>query len=372
VSDPLASIVIDNYNYERYLGSAIESALNQTYAQLEVIVVDDGSTDRSREIIAGYGHRIVPVLKDNGGQASAFNAGFRASHGDLVCFLDADDSLLPTAMERSIGRYAAADIAKVHWPLLIIDEQGVETGDRYPEQPLPAGDLRDALIRTGPTPYLNPPTSGNAWSRSFLNKVLPVPEDEFRLGADAYLLTLAPLYGPLASVTEPQGCYRIHASNHFWHLGFDAQLEFEIRTHSRLCHALSRHARLAGIDVPPEALQPSEWVRELQQARELIVSLVPPGDTFILVDDNTWWPGDIAGRHRLPFLERAGQYWGPPLDDAQAIHELERLRGSGAHFILFASPCFWWLDYYAGFRRHLEKCFRCILHRETLIAFDIR
>lgn len=76
---PLASIIIDNYNYGRFLADAINSALAQTYQHTEVIVVDDGSTDNSREIISQYGDRIRPVLKENGGQGSAFNAGFEAS-----------------------------------------------------------------------------------------------------------------------------------------------------------------------------------------------------------------------------------------------------------------------------------------------------
>src|SRR3954451_20463787 len=96
---PLVSIVIDNYNYARFLPEAIESALAQTYPDTEVIVVDDGSTDDSREIIASYGSRVRPVLKTNGGQASAFNAGFAASRGDVVLFLDSDDTLFPEAVE---------------------------------------------------------------------------------------------------------------------------------------------------------------------------------------------------------------------------------------------------------------------------------
>ena len=79
---PLVSIVINNYNYGRFVGSAIESALEQSYSNTEVIVVDDGSTDTSREVIASFGDRIGAVLKANGGQASAYNAGFAASKGD--------------------------------------------------------------------------------------------------------------------------------------------------------------------------------------------------------------------------------------------------------------------------------------------------
>ncbi len=99
---PLVSIIINNYNYGRFLAEAIDSALIQTHSRIEVIVVDDGSTDDSRAIIAGYGNRINTILKENGGQTSALNAGFAVSHGDLVCFLDSDDRLLPTAIEEAV------------------------------------------------------------------------------------------------------------------------------------------------------------------------------------------------------------------------------------------------------------------------------
>ena len=94
----LASIIINNYNYGRFLADAIDSALSQTYPHVEVIVVDDGSTDSSRVIIGRYGDRITAVLKENGGQASAFNAGFRVSLGETIVFLDADDILHSTTL----------------------------------------------------------------------------------------------------------------------------------------------------------------------------------------------------------------------------------------------------------------------------------
>ncbi len=102
---PPVSILINNYNYGRFLPCAIDSVLGQTYGNIEVIVVDDGSTDNSREVIRRYGDRIIPVLKANGGQASAFNAGFRNSHGEIICFLDSDDFYLPAKVERMVNLF---------------------------------------------------------------------------------------------------------------------------------------------------------------------------------------------------------------------------------------------------------------------------
>src|SRR5260370_30307126 len=109
----LASIIINNYNYAAFLREAIDSALNQTWSPTEVIVVDDGSTDGSREIIATYGDRILPVMKENGGQNSALNAGFSASRGDVILFVDSDDALLPTAAEAAAGAFREPDVVKV-------------------------------------------------------------------------------------------------------------------------------------------------------------------------------------------------------------------------------------------------------------------
>jgi glycosyltransferase involved in cell wall biosynthesis len=97
------SIIINNYNYDRFLPDAINSAINQTYPHTEIIVVDDGSTDNSRDIIAGYGQRIIPIFQPNSKQAAAFNSGFAKSKGDIIIFLDADDYLFPYAVEEIVA-----------------------------------------------------------------------------------------------------------------------------------------------------------------------------------------------------------------------------------------------------------------------------
>ena len=103
----VVSIVVVNYNYGRFLDEAIESALAQTHDRVEVIVVDDGSTDESRALIDRYGDRVVAVLKENGGQASALNAGFEDVSGDVVIFLDADDVLEAQTAARAATAFAA-------------------------------------------------------------------------------------------------------------------------------------------------------------------------------------------------------------------------------------------------------------------------
>ena len=119
--NPKTSIIINNYNYGRFLADAIESALAQTYQNTEIIVVDDGSTDESRDLIGRYGNRIIAVLKGNGGQASAYNAGFAVATGDIVCFLDSDDTLSETAMTEAAAAFQDSQLVKVEWQLEIMD-----------------------------------------------------------------------------------------------------------------------------------------------------------------------------------------------------------------------------------------------------------
>ena len=114
---PLVSIVIPSYNYERFVGEAIESALRQTYAAVEVIVVDDGSTDGSRAVISSFGARIKAVFQENLGLPSARNSGIRLAGGEYLLFLDADDWLSPGA---------AADLLE---GFVLFPEAGIVFGD---------------------------------------------------------------------------------------------------------------------------------------------------------------------------------------------------------------------------------------------------
>ncbi|GAB6876181.1 glycosyltransferase family 2 protein [Thermaerobacter litoralis] len=271
---PLVSIVIDNYNYGRFLRDAIESALNQTYTNVEVVVVDDGSTDHSREIIEEYASqgKVIPVFKDNGGQASAFNAGFARSSGEIVIFLDSDDMLTTTTVETVVNSFRMEPLcSKVQYLLGAIDEHNVSLAYTIPSQSLPNHEsvLRD-LLTCGR--YITPPTSGNAYSRTFLIQVMPIPEEDFRISADGYLLTLSPLFGKIISINQVLGMYRVHGSNAWtglrpgrlrFYLLHDLQKAKLLKNYSHLAHAtivptklLSRNpnhlaARLASMKLEP-------------------------------------------------------------------------------------------------------------------------
>ena len=212
---PLVSIIIDNYNYGRFLGEAIRSALQQTYRPVEVIVVDDGSTDESRTVLAHHSGQVTPVLKENGGQASAFNAGFAQSHGEVVIFLDSDDNLCPHIAEDVVAAFVADPaLVKVQYRLALIDQDGRATGQVQPPwgRCLPSGDLRRQL-RAFPDDIPWQPTSGNAFPAWVLRQALPMPEPGYRICADYYLSNVPALYGPVAALEAVGGFYRVHSAN---------------------------------------------------------------------------------------------------------------------------------------------------------------
>lgn len=205
-----ASIIIDNYNYAKFLPEAIESAVGQTQKS-QIIVVDDGSKDNSREVISGYGEQILKVFKKNGGQASAFNAGFALATGDLIFFLDSDDMLENDAIETVLSAWRPGT-AMAHFSMTIIDSAGHPLGlIPDPNAGLADGDVRPLLLTEGG--YPTTVTTGLAFARRALGKVMPMPEHKFVYSADGYLVHAIPFFGGLQKIEKILARYRIHGGN---------------------------------------------------------------------------------------------------------------------------------------------------------------
>lgn len=213
------SIIIINYNYEKFLSECIESILNQSYSDMEVILVDDGSTDNSREIAECYS-QIKKVYKANGGMISAANAGFVQSRGNLVMFVDADDYLNPEVISSSVPAFSDNSVVMCHFRLQktgmgnIVNRTVPSAG-----YCLSSGDVLSIAQRYGK--YIGVPTSGNIYRRSVLEKLLP-PSQEFtghgqayldQVPLDAYLAPKIPWLGKIVANQQVGGVYRIHGKN---------------------------------------------------------------------------------------------------------------------------------------------------------------
>ena len=260
--EPKASIIVNNYNYGRFVGEAIESALAQSYPNVEVVVVDDGSTDNSREVIARYQDRVIAVLKENGGQASAFNAGFEVSTGDLIHFLDSDDVLEPDAIEIVVREWKDG-LGRIFSPLRAIDARGKPLGK------LVGGKIAPRAL-AGPYWGGSEFTSGNVFSRKVLEKVMPAPEKDWRISADIYLCAASSLFGEAVRLEQPLCRYRIHGRNNFY-----GEPESLARTRKNIHHHLNLYNGLvpvAGGRIGPLerwlGASPEHWMLRITSKRE--------------------------------------------------------------------------------------------------------
>jgi glycosyltransferase involved in cell wall biosynthesis len=209
---PLVSILINNYNYERFLSEAISSALDQTYATYEVIVVDDGSTDNSLSVVGAYGDRVQLIAKQNGGQASAFNAGFEASSGEVICFLDSDDLFLPDKLARVVEIFS--ENPDFGWCFDTPEWFGGSAGQRYAGPDVCKSGVVDAreMLSSGSAPYIPSATSGLSFRRQLLEQILPMP-NMIRITSDNYIKIAALSLAQGWLIPQTLSMQRIHGEN---------------------------------------------------------------------------------------------------------------------------------------------------------------
>lgn len=269
-AEPLVSVLIVNYNYERYLPEAIESALAQTYQKLEIVICDDGSKDNSRDVISRYAardSRVRTIFKENAAVAAALNDAYRASTGDIITMLDADDMFRPQKLERVVERLSAGvRVGMVMDTLTKVDSKGQEIGRIPAFGALDAGELRDSILNSAGT-FSAAPTSGLAMRRECAERVFPIPEAEFRTEADAYMRTVAALHYAVDVIDEPLTLYRVHSSNVTASKTVDVKwCERALNTASRIHAVLERQARAHGWHVAPLTENPNYCEMLLVQA----------------------------------------------------------------------------------------------------------
>jgi GT2 family glycosyltransferase len=214
----LMSVVLAVFNCEEYLQEAIDSVLRQSYSNLELILVDDGSTDSTRLIVeaaAKKDSRVRPIfLPNNMGQCAGFNAGICLARGALTSFLDADDFWFENKLEKlqALVQSAPDDTVMFQHNLEIYRDK-IATGQSF-RPSLLIGDVVNHARQTGigiPGPFI--PTAGLSFRTEVLRAVYPIPQS-FRICADGFLTRSAATFGEVASTNTCLGAYRIHGSNH--------------------------------------------------------------------------------------------------------------------------------------------------------------
>lgn len=243
------AVVVTSYNYRAFVEEAIDSALGQSRPPVQVVVVDDGSTDGSPELLrARYGDdpRVVLICGPNGGQLAAFRAGLSEIRADVVCFLDADDRWNAGYLDRVGEVYDAR--ADVDFVFSDIDLFGDETGKiAFATRGM---DLGYTMVATyALTTWYGAPTSALSLRSGLARRCLDLPVEmlaTWRLSADNCLVYGASLLGG-RKLYLPTGCvgYRIHGGNGWWS-NRGRVANYRNRMASRAL--IAQYARMAGID----------------------------------------------------------------------------------------------------------------------------
>lgn len=213
---PLVSIIMANYNYGCMIGDAIQSVIDQTYTRFELIVVDDGSTDHSAEVVQPFVNkdtRVTLIRQDNAGQGGAWNNAFSRCRGDILCLLDSDDLFEPGKLQAVVDAFEqSAEIGMVQHPLQVIDP------DNQPLQVIPflsrleEGWLGPTVLRRGGR-WSFMPTSALSYRMEVARFFFPMDAKRFRGCADALLFTVGPLLTRVRVIPTPLSRYRVHGTN---------------------------------------------------------------------------------------------------------------------------------------------------------------
>ena len=203
----LVSVVIPNHNYARFLAEAVESVLGQSYPRVELLVVDDGSTDESLEVLRRYGGRLRCISQPRQGVSAARNRGIRESRGELVAFLDSDDSWHQEKLARQVARLDRPAVGMVCCGMEQIDEAGRVLGRSVPTQR--GRLLRDiALLRW----TYAPGGSAALVRRSSLERA-GLFDEALSTSADWDLWRRIAAHDEIEICPEPLVRYRVHAGS---------------------------------------------------------------------------------------------------------------------------------------------------------------
>lgn len=213
---PKVSVLITNYNYEEFLPRSIESVLKQSWRPIEIVVSDDGSEDRSCEVVQSYidaGNPVTLVRGNHGGMAACMNAAFAASSGEIICFLDADDYFFPGKLHAIVSAFRSnPDAGFCIHRTQRVDHKGHLSGVFPLLQRLPEGDCTAATVRNSGVLMGLPPTSALSLRRAVAAEIFPVPEVYVGY-AEQVIHRIAPLVTSLCSVEGALSSWKLHQRN---------------------------------------------------------------------------------------------------------------------------------------------------------------
>lgn len=264
---PLFTVLIDTFNYGRYIEEAVRSVLEQDFPaeQVEILVIDDGSTDDTAARLEKFAGRIGYFHKPNGGQASAFNFGLERAQGEFIALLDADDVWMPNKLRRVYeALQSEPDAGMAYHRLYQWTEEGqLSTRGHFIPVSGRVTDTRFALLC-----YPMMQTSSLVFRRKAMQDLLPVPEI-LRTQADAYLTALIIFICPVVGIDEYLAKYRLHGANLF-HSGdgkpSEAQLKNRMAMREALLGEVREWLRKHGFDTESENIR--DYLTQWRKAQE--------------------------------------------------------------------------------------------------------
>lgn len=278
---PAVTVLVDTYNHERFIEEALVSVVEQDFpaADMEIVVVDDGSTDRTPDIVRKFAPRARLLRKPNGGQASAFNAGIPEARGEIVAFLDGDDWWARNKLT-CVSEAMAADpsVGIVGHGIIIVNRDGshqaevLREGFRFRADTVEGAKLfrrRKSLLGT----------SRMTIRRDILRRIGRVPE-AIRVQGDEYLFTMAAACSWTRILEYPLTYYRMHDSNAYQLAGhYSGALRNKQQSVLALSQSLSEQLKICAID--PDA------------RRTIIDAVQAEADQLRLLTDGGW-PWDMV------------------------------------------------------------------------------
>jgi glycosyltransferase involved in cell wall biosynthesis len=392
-------IVIPTYNRSRLLKGCLESILTQDYTDFQIVVLDNASTDQTEAVVSSFKDPRISFIRNetNIGLFGNWNRALEINTRPYLTIVPDDDLVSAKFIGNSVealDMYPSAAFSAGIVRHIDVDGRSIRLQD--------AGNLPDGLIEG--LEYLHLLVSGLNWKphpaavvmrSSALDTVGPFKATHSKQMLDLNLYIRMAARYDLVFIGQELAQVRLHpeqvkerdflAIEGTKPLSTAAELteaivylmqseraaneSYRVWLAERLLSLNRKRGDLIRLLVPSLNLT---WTEQQQVDAQKIATVVPPGQTFILVDENIEFREYVAKCHALPFIEREGLHWGNPQNDETAIQELEQMRRSGVNFIVFGWPAFWWFDYYTGFYNYLRSNFRCVLQNHRLVIFDLR
>jgi glycosyltransferase involved in cell wall biosynthesis len=249
---PFISVLIDTYNHERFIEQAITSVLEQDVAEAEreIIIVDDGSTDRTPDLVRKFEPRVRLIRKTNGGQASAFNAGIPECRGEIIAFLDGDDWWARNKLAR-VAEAMTGDLSVgiVGHGIVTVQSDGSEQAETLCEGfRFRANSMDGARLFRRRGAFLG--TSRMTIRSALVRRIGKVPE-AIEIQADEYLFTLAAVLENAQILPDVLTYYRLHDSNRFQLTSFDPK-RLKRKQNALAILARSMAQRLEDLGIEPQ------------------------------------------------------------------------------------------------------------------------